>query len=421
VYSPQPGCQQWHAKGAYQIPYRCLYSRNISNLFLAGRIISATHIAFGSTRVMATCAHSAQAVGIAAALCLEHGVEPRALGTGERLRELQTALLRQGQFIPGVKREDRDDLAQNARITASSTLALAALPAGPDRLTLDAAWAMLLPLAAGTCPTFTFFADVSAPTMVEFELRTAARQGNFTPDLTLASRTVTVAPGAGREIAVTFPVSLDQARYVFVCLRPNPALRLHLSDQRLTGVLSLSQSFNKAVGKSAVQEPPEGSGFDRFEFWLPQRRPDGKNLALRIDPPLAAFAPANVVNGIDRPAASANAWLAANDDHAPELTLRWPEPVTLAKVVLGFDSDFDHPLESVLMGHPERTSPFCVTAVTLHDGDGALLGTITENYLSSREVVFPESVVTRELRLRLSSPASGAPAGLFAVRAYSPA
>ncbi|MEZ4612854.1 MAG: FAD-dependent oxidoreductase [Caldilineaceae bacterium] len=69
VYSPRPGCDQWHAKGIYQIPYRCLYSKNIRNLFLAGRIVSVSHVAFGSTRVMATCANSAQAVGMAAVLC----------------------------------------------------------------------------------------------------------------------------------------------------------------------------------------------------------------------------------------------------------------------------------------------------------------------------------------------------------------
>lgn len=60
VYSPLSPCTQWHSKGVYQIPYRCLYSRNIRNLFLAGRIISVSHVAFGSTRVMATCAHTAR-------------------------------------------------------------------------------------------------------------------------------------------------------------------------------------------------------------------------------------------------------------------------------------------------------------------------------------------------------------------------
>jgi hypothetical protein len=75
VYSDKSGCTQWHSKGVYQIPYRSLYSRNISNLFLAGRDI-VSHVAFGSTRVMATCAHTAQAVGLAAVICVERGCPP---------------------------------------------------------------------------------------------------------------------------------------------------------------------------------------------------------------------------------------------------------------------------------------------------------------------------------------------------------
>jgi hypothetical protein len=55
----------------YNIPLRSLYSRNISNLLMAGRNISATHIAFTSTRVMATCSVIGQAMGTAAACCLQ--------------------------------------------------------------------------------------------------------------------------------------------------------------------------------------------------------------------------------------------------------------------------------------------------------------------------------------------------------------
>ena len=88
VYSPQSGCTQWHAKGVYQIPWRTMYSRNISNLMLAGRIISASHVAFASTRVMATSAHGGQAVGMAAALCLREGIQPRDLLEPARMREL---------------------------------------------------------------------------------------------------------------------------------------------------------------------------------------------------------------------------------------------------------------------------------------------------------------------------------------------
>ena len=106
VYSARAGCQQWHSKGVFQIPYRAMYSRNITNLFLAGRIISASHIAFGSTRVMATCAHGGQSVGAAAAICAREGLKPRDLLAPALMAELQRNLLRAGQFIPGVALED---------------------------------------------------------------------------------------------------------------------------------------------------------------------------------------------------------------------------------------------------------------------------------------------------------------------------
>ncbi|MCX6995999.1 MAG: FAD-dependent oxidoreductase [Kiritimatiellaeota bacterium] len=64
-------------KGPYWAPYRCLYSRNISNLFMAGRDISVTHEALGPVRVMRTCGMMGEVVGMAAALCKQHDCQPR--------------------------------------------------------------------------------------------------------------------------------------------------------------------------------------------------------------------------------------------------------------------------------------------------------------------------------------------------------
>jgi len=61
----------------YAVPYRCLYSRNVDNLFMAGRCISVTHIALGSVRVMRTGGMMGEVVGMAAAICREYGVRPR--------------------------------------------------------------------------------------------------------------------------------------------------------------------------------------------------------------------------------------------------------------------------------------------------------------------------------------------------------
>ncbi|MFQ6034383.1 MAG: glycoside hydrolase family 88 protein [Sedimentisphaerales bacterium] len=61
----------------YPIPYRCLYSRNIENLFMAGRDISVTHVALGTVRVMRTCGMMGELVGMAASLCKKYNTTPR--------------------------------------------------------------------------------------------------------------------------------------------------------------------------------------------------------------------------------------------------------------------------------------------------------------------------------------------------------
>lgn len=64
-------------QGPYWIPYRALYSRNVENLFMAGRDISVTHEALGAVRVMRTCGMMGEVVGMAASLAVKHRTTPR--------------------------------------------------------------------------------------------------------------------------------------------------------------------------------------------------------------------------------------------------------------------------------------------------------------------------------------------------------
>ncbi|MCL2034814.1 MAG: FAD-dependent oxidoreductase [Oscillospiraceae bacterium] len=109
-----------HLDDVYTIPYRCLYSRNIDNLYLAGRIISCSHMAFASSRVMGTCAVVGQAVGTAAAIAIRKGKLPRQ--AGDDIAEIQQQLLRDDCYIPGIAGSDPLDLAKTAKITSSSHL-----------------------------------------------------------------------------------------------------------------------------------------------------------------------------------------------------------------------------------------------------------------------------------------------------------
>lgn len=73
------------------VPYRCLYSRNVDNLFMAGRNISVTHVALGTVRVMRTTGMMGEVVGMAAYLCDKYGCTPRQVYQSH-LPELKTLM-----------------------------------------------------------------------------------------------------------------------------------------------------------------------------------------------------------------------------------------------------------------------------------------------------------------------------------------
>jgi hypothetical protein len=419
VFSEKPGCNQWHSRGVFQIPYRCLYSRNIPNLFLAGRIFSVSHVAFGSTRVQATLAAAAQAVGVAAAQCRQEGLLPRDLAAPERIGHLQGLLQRLGQFIPEVRVQDERDLAQGARVGASSELRLAGLPADGPRLPLEQASAQLLPVPKGRMPRLTFSATVLAQTSLHVELRTSDRQSNHTPDVLLSTAEVFLPAAEQAQIVLDFGIEIDAQRYVFVCFSPNPHVELHTSTKRVTGILSAARKWNRAVSNFGKQEMPEGVdvGVEEFEFWTPARRPAGYNLAFTCEPPLGGFAPANVTNSIARPTSGPNAWVAALDDAHPSLTLQWDKPQPVRTIELSFDTDLDHPMESVLMTHPERAMPFCVKAFRICvDGREAAL--VTDNHQTRRQVTLVEPLAARNVTIEVLEMWSDAPAAIMEVRCY---
>ena len=106
-------------EGLYSIPYGCYCSRNISNLMMAGRNISASKLAMGSTRVMGTCTVGGEAVGVAAARAALLGMTPREYGN-THMQELRQELLKNDLYIMGCKNEDEKDLARSCTVTATS-------------------------------------------------------------------------------------------------------------------------------------------------------------------------------------------------------------------------------------------------------------------------------------------------------------
>ena len=116
--APWYGSMHPPVSSPYGIPYRTLYSKNIDNLFFAGRNISASHIGMSSTRVMGTCAMLGQAVGTAAAVAVKHNLSPRGVYK-KKITGLQDCLMRDDCYLPGMKRAIATGC-MNAELTASN-------------------------------------------------------------------------------------------------------------------------------------------------------------------------------------------------------------------------------------------------------------------------------------------------------------
>ncbi|MBT3287842.1 MAG: FAD-dependent oxidoreductase [Victivallales bacterium] len=183
----------------HTIPYRCIYSKNIDNLFFAGRCASVTHIALGSIRVESTLATLGQAAGTAAAMCIQHKTTPRGIYQNY-IGQLQQTLLKNDQTIPGIVNEDTSDMARGATVTASSTADMIEFRKlnvkSGDKHELAMARGMFFPWPAGRLDSLhVLLTNTTAETRtIKMHLRTAAKAGDVTATEDLAASETTMNP-----------------------------------------------------------------------------------------------------------------------------------------------------------------------------------------------------------------------------------
>jgi hypothetical protein len=414
IYSELPSCIQWHSKGVYQIPYRSYISKDIDNLFFAGRIISATHVAFGSTRVMATSAHGGQAVGMAAVLCTQYSLQPKQILENNLIGCLQESLNAAGQSIPGISFNKKNDLSNSATIAASSTLTINEIPFDGEWIPLNESSGQLLPFRKNKNHQFTVLVKADAKTTLVTELRVSGKKANYTPDVILERVELPAEPGE-QYITINFEKTVPDNQYGFLVILKNKDLFLKCSAHRYTGITSVFNGKNKAVSNEGKQSPPHGIGIDTFEFWCPRRRPGGQNIAMKITPALELYAPDNLTNGFVRPYLGSNAWAAGLEDTQPQLVLEWKEKKQVQAITLFFDTDYDHPLESSLWGHKEDVIPFCVREYKILDDTDKLIYQTNNNHQTINKIVLENPVTTSRIKIQCRHPAENVPAALFEV------
>ena len=405
VYSAHDGCRQFHSKGTYTIPFRALYSQSLDNLLLTGRLISATHVAFGSARVMCTCGVLGEVVGRAAALCQQRHLTPRQLAGPDNIALLQQQLLRQGAYIP---RQQLNDPARGADVSVSSTLELRALPADGGWLALASRCALLLPLKAGErLPAITVQLRAARPQPLQVSLLTSEQPTNTCGDRTLATQTLSVSGQASYQL--NFDYCADTDRYLFIAFDQQPEVEVALTRQRLPGVMMVFNSLNPRVAKRTRQINDGDYGVDEFDFWLPRRAPHQIQLAFALDAPLRLWHRDALLNGKLRPEGHTNCWVPAADDSQPCVSWQWQSAQQASHLTLLFDNDFDHAMETVQMGHAEAVTPHCTTHYRLWLDD-RLLAEVSDNHHSLRHHAIPDGVSFQQIRLELLASAGALPA-----------
>lgn len=367
---------------------------------------------------MATSAHSAQAVAMAAAICLKENISPREVYSHGRIPELQVKLSRMGQYIPDMVIRDEENLVTKATLAASSECHFKGFPADGEMQVLDESVAQMIPLRKGDeLGKVKVELFVSEDTVLEVELRVSSKSFNHTPDVTLETKTVSLCQGK-QLLELVFEAVMPEEQYAFLVFKKNPLIQLRYTRERITGVLSVFNTINEAVSNFGKQSPKEDIGIEEFEFWCPKRRPGGHNIAVQLEKDSHVFSVSTITNGIDRPVQSPNAWVAELNDPAPALTIKWDSAVHIGKMSLFFDTDYDQPMETVQMTHPENKMPFCVEKYKIYDGENQLIYESVDNHQSINELVFPEKLVTDEVKIVLEHPSGLIPAALFAVKCY---
>ena len=428
--------------GPYGIPLSSLIAKDVDNLFLAGRNISASHVALGTMRVMGTTALMGQGVGTAAAIFAKSGKTPKTY-TKTEVQQVQQRLLRDGAWLPNYRNQDPLDLAQKAQVTASSQDKFSKMLPGqqswgeaqgmldgrikPDflertdtrmsqilcthgtidlvrfclsNLSFDAQTARVRIVPVLGLYDYQAYEDTDALVLGEltiqpgkdqwitWDLRDGSGKGLQVPGLTTAV-------GSGTNQSSNSPHK-GVPRYVRIELAKNPELQWHQAKSCYPGLPAYYE-----VGLKKVRKLQHGI-----------------TLAFAVEPPQECYAPTQVISGVSRHHDSTHLWRAAVGDPNPQLELTWNQAETMKTVELTFPGNLIRSYHAYQPYYraPETARDYTLTTMK---GDQVLEAILVEgNYQRRRVHGFSQPVQADRLVITILTTNGDPGAGIFEVRVY---
>lgn len=408
--------------GPYGIPLRSLIARDVDNLLLSGRDVSVTHAAFGSIRVMGTCALMGQAAGTAAALALRREEQLGSLSK-ETVTAVKQRLLRDGCFLVNNHNEDPEDKARLAKVTASSEATLHGV--GPESPAyhegLDIWWDQHNPmiterldslrgqlLAVGADRIERLGVLLSNESQQAESVRVTLRRIQHIWDYrveggaALLDTEVQLEPKSSgwQWIEADLDVSSLHAEKALLRLdlSANPKVSWHRASRIEPGLVSM---FEISRGRMRTYE-------------------QGTTMSFRVEPGQRCYQAENVTNGWTRPYHQTNLWRSDPSQPLDQwLRLDWPEPVDVQSVELTFPG---HLLREYHAYAPFYQDPQTARAYTVEfftdQGDWEVACRVEGNYQRRRVHQLDKTYRTTSCRTTIHQTNGDPSAAIYEIRCY---
>jgi hypothetical protein len=410
----EPPSTHTHIPGTYNIPLRCLFSRDVANLWFAGRDVSATHVALTSVRVMLTCAQMGEAAGAASAMCAARALEPRALLAPPAIAELRERLLYDDHHIVGARSRHPRDLClyEGVRASASSQLEDLSLERADGALPLDRDRLLLFPSFAGELPWIEVLLSVTQGETLRWRLHRGDGRGLTIPSGVLAEGGVGVVAGERQWVRIPLDARIARDDWAMLELTATAGVAWHLTHERRVGIMSWAEG-----GKHSGRNSNRHCRFERLR--------GASNHCFRLPGNPRAYAASAAIDGFLRPYCTPSLWVSQPSDFArPQwLQVDFAAPSEVAELQALFDPDLEHHPVNCWTQLPCRVEPDLVRDYELQlrlDGAWRTVAAERANRHRRRHHVLPRPLRADAVRLLVHATNGTPRAQVYALRAFSP-
>jgi hypothetical protein len=391
----------------YSIPLRSLYSKDVENLFLAGRDLSATHVAMGSARLMSTCAVMGQAVGTCAWLCQKENLLPKGVHL-ERIDMLKQQLLKDDHYVPGAKNNDANDLAQNAKVSVSSSSPLF-YPEPTDPRPLEAPLGVLFPVSSASLDTVSFLMEAKEDTEVTIHLRNTGRTCDFVDETDIKCVTAELKPGVKKWVDFKLSAKTNPNSLYWLAFDSNPIVTVYGTGEFTpTGTVSMHKPFKKwHYLRPSISWQDLKAVHHRW------------NMCLKIDPVQNPYEGKNMLSGVTRSDYWSNIWISHPESSLPQsAVLEFDKSISFNTIYLTFDTNLGlFPNLHMPTWSAPRETVRDYRLLYENQGEWKEIGTFRHNYLR-RRIHNVNRTTADKIKIEVLSTWGDPSARIFEIRVY---